>query len=350
MRLARYKPLPYEISCYYPDDSPHFIQWWYFDAEFENGYHLMGCLLPRALGYITGDGNGPDPSVLLTINTPDLLNFNSRKYYPGEFFGDTEKVLVTIGQNRMEYRDGKYHLSLHQDGLGCDLEYIPELPPWAPLPGEGGYMPTPLIWFSQMRRAKGKYFHYASMIPRGKVKGTLTLPDGIVLNVEGQGYHEQGRSNVAFQNVFTYWYWVKFYLGDWTFIFPLGESPRRTLHAKMRTLLVYHRGEPVTDIFDISGLIVKHRVKRFQYHPASGREVPREATLWARWPGLKIRIDMELYHERECFLFQPFSGPCVQQSVWMQHLMRVKVDMAWKGRPINLEGEGIFETMLTGAT
>lgn len=348
MRSTRYKVLPYEAACYHEDSSPHFLQWWYFDAEFENGYYLMASMCPRAFGIVDKDGNKPDPTVTITITDPELRNLHSRQYYPGEFSGDPDRMRVAIGQNRMECRDGRYQLLLNQDGLGCELEYIPQLPPWVPTPGRGGYMPRPLVWLSQMRWAKGIYFHYSSLIPKAKVKGKLILPDQEI-EVKGVGYHEQGRTNAPLQNVFTYWCWIRFYSGDWTFIFPLGESPRRTLNAKMRALLVYYRNEPVADIFDPTGLFLNHRVRRYELHPASGREIPVEFTFRARWPGLKLKIDMELSHERECWPFQPFDNPPPLQPVWLQHFMRYKVEMRWKGRPIVLEGQGLFENMLTGA-
>ncbi len=348
MRLTRYKVLPYEAARYQEDSSPDFLQWWYLDAEFDNGYYLMASLCNRALGIFENDGNNPDPTVTITITDPKGRNVHSRQYYPGGFSGDPERMLVTIGENRLECRDGRYQLLLNQDGYGCDLEYIPQLPPWVPTPGRGGYMPRALVWLSQMRWAKGLYFHYGSMIPKAKVKGKLILPDQDI-EVKGVGYHEQGRTNSPLQNVFTYWCWIKIYSGDWTFIFPLGESPRRTLHAKMRALLIYYRNEPVADIFDVSGLLLNHRVLRYEDHPSSGRKLPWEFTFRARAPGLKLKIEMELTHERECWHFQPFKNPPPLQPVWLQHFMKYKVDMRLKGKDIHLEGKGLFENMLTGA-
>ncbi len=348
MRATRYKLFPHHSARYRDIGSSDYLQWWYFDAEFENGYHMMAIMLPRTFGRIEDDLNGPDPGITLTITDPDYRNHHSRDFYPGEFTGDPERMLVTFGKNRMEYHEGRYRLLIHQKGIGCELEFIPRLPPWPPMPGRGGYMTSPLVWFNHMAWSRGKYFHYASLVPRGSVKGKISLPGGEV-KVEGRGYHEQGRTNTVFQNMFTYWYWTRFYLGDWTFIFPVAESPRRTLHAKMRALLIYYKEEPVADIFDVSGVFLKHRVHSYRNHPGSGRSIPQELTFLARWPGLRLKVEMDLFHERECFRYQPFTGTAPLQPVWSQHLMRVKVDMRWKGRSIELEGQGVFETMLTSA-
>lgn len=348
MRASRRWPLSHQAGRYQDDGSSDYLQWWYFDAEFENGYHVMAIMLPHTFGRIESDGNGPDPAITLTITDPDYRNHHSREYYPGELSGASDRMVVTFGRNRMEYREGRYRLFIRQEGIGCELEFLPRLPPWAPIPGRGGYMTSPLLWLSRMAWSKGRYFHYASLIPRGRVKGKLILPGG-EMEVKGRGYHEQGRTNTALPSMFTYWYWTRFYLGDWTFIFPVAESPRRTLHAKMRALLIYYKEEPVADIFDVSGIFLKHRIHDYRDHPGSGRRIPREATFWARRPGLRLRADMDLFHERVSFRYQPFTGTPPLQPLWCQHLMRVRVDMRWKGRPINLEGTGVFETMLTCA-
>ena len=209
-------------------------------------------------------------------------------------------------------------------------------------------MAAPMVWLSRMAWSRRKYFHYASMMPRGRVQGKLILPAGEV-KVKGRGYHEQGRTNLPIQEIFTYWYWTRIYLGDWTIIFPVAESPGRTLHAKMQALLIYYREEPVADIFDLSGLFLKHKVNKYRLHSPSGRHIPQEATFRARRPGFRLRIDMDLFHERECFQYQPFSGPAPLQPVWFQHLMGVKAEIMWKGHPFRLEGKGVFETMLTSA-
>jgi hypothetical protein len=334
---------------YRPDGSTDFLQWWYFDAEFASGHHMMVTLMPRTLGRIDGDDNGPDPGISLTLTGPDLKNYRSREYYPGKFHGDTERMFARFADNTVEYRDGRFHLSVLQQGIGCDLEYIPRYPPWAPLPGRGGYMARPLVCLSQRSLDRNRYFHYASMIPRGRVRGRLTLPGGAI-DVEGEGYHEQGRTNSPLHKVFTCWYWTRFFLGDWTFIFPVGESPRATLNAKMRALLVRHREQVVADLFDVTGLVLNHRVKRFVRHPESGREdLPGEAVFSARWPGFRLEAAMALFHQREYFRFSPFTSRAPGAPAWFQHLMRVKVRMRLRGKPIDLEGTGVFETMFTGA-
>ena len=208
-------------------------------------------------------------------------------------------------------------------------------------------MAPPFTWAQGL----GTYFHYASFVPRGRVTGKLYLPGapGGEVEVSGEGYHEQGRTNAPFAGIFNYWYWTRFFIGDWTFIFPVAQSPARTLHAGMRALLVYHKDECVADLFDLTGLFLHHKVLEDQsYEPAGRDDVPRRCLFTARRPGLRLRVEMNLYHQFEAICWQILADKTIPQPAWLQHVMKVCVDMRWKGKPIHLEGEGIFETMLTG--
>jgi hypothetical protein len=77
--------------------------------------------------------------------------------------------------------------------------------------------------------------------------------------------------------------------------------------------------------------------------------VPRRALFSARWPGLSLKVEMDLYHQFEAFCWTPFKGKTVRQPAWTQHVMKVDVNMRLQGQPIHLEGNGVFETMLTGS-
>ena len=166
----------------------------------------------------------------------------------------------------------------------------------------------------------------------------------------GEGYHEQGRTNARIERLFTYWYWTRFFIGEWTFIFPVASSPRRTLNATMRALLIYKNNQPIADLFDVTGLALDHRILEYQeYQPAGRTDIPRRALFTARWPGLRLRADMDLFHLLEAFRFTPFGETPPLLPAWLQHVMNVRVEMRVGGRDYVLEGEGVFETMLTGA-
>lgn len=348
MRLTRRGRVTYDDCGWRDDASPDFVQWWYFDAELEDGHRLMAILLPRAFGRVEGHENGPDPTITLTITDPAGRNHRARAFYPGRFTARVGPAAVTFGASAMSCRDGRYRLQLDQGGLACDLTYEPLLAPWAPLPGRDGRLATPLLQLAQGRWTPGAYFHYASVLPRAAVHGSVSL-SGRTTPVRGAGYHEQGRSNLPFTRLFAFWYWTRAYLGDWTIVFPVAATTRRSRNLPLRALLLAHRGEVVCDRFDPSGVLLTHRVTESWYDPRSGRDVPRVVTFAARGRGLRLELEMELRHERERFRFEAFADPTPLAPLWLQHLTAVRGRVRWRGQEHALDGEGIFETMLSGA-
>jgi hypothetical protein len=342
IREARYKVLPYDLGRYQYDGEEEFTQWWYFDAEFESGHRVMAAFFPRMLGNVDDHDAGPVPGVTLVVMDPEGNNHHSHEYFPGRFSGDPERMRGTFGDNLVEWADGRYRLRVYLGETGIELDYQPLLPPWPPLPGRRGFLAPPLMWLL----APGKYFHYASFVPRAKVEGKLFLPGGEV-EVEGTGYHEQGRTNAPLAGIFKHWYWIRLFLDDWTIIFPLTQAPGAFHTRGMRALLVYRGDECLADLIDGTRLLLDHKILEYQsYEPAGRDDVPRRGLFTARTPGLRLRVEMDLKHQLEAFCWTPFTVKPERQPAWMQHVMDVGVDIRRKGKTVHLEGEGIFETML----
>lgn len=348
MKLTRWGAVPPEPCRDLDDRSPAFTQWWYFDAEFADGHRLMAILQPRMFARVLGEENESVPGLTLVLTDPSSRNYGRRAFFPGELTQDPATGVVCFGQNRLEFSGGQCRLRLELEGVGCDLRWVPRLPPWAPLPGLRGRLAPALIALGQRRWAPSDHFEYASVIPRGHVEGTLRLGAREV-PVVGSGYHERGVSNVAMSTFFASWFWARLFVNEWTFVFPVAQAPARLLHLPLRAMLVARGEQILCDQFDATGLLLHHRVRRSERHGPSGREVPRAVSYTARLPDFRLDLDLELFHEREAFQFSAFSGPTPLQPVWLQHLARATVDLRWRGERVRLEGEAVFETMLSGS-
>ena len=350
--LRKYSaPLPYSVGKHSYDGSADYLQWWYFDAELECGHHVMMIMMPNAFGEIDDEKNGPDPGITFMIQKPDGSIINSRHFYPTTFSSDPKEMKVYFdGENSIVCENGKYRVLVNQGGIGCDLTFDPIFRPWPPFPGKDGNMFKPLLAAARREWKSDMFLNYASMIPKAHVTGKLFLSPDEEVVVKGQGYHEQGRLNSPFQKVFTYWYWTRFYLGDWTFVFPVAQAPKHAMNAVMRAVLVYHKDELVADMFDVTGVFLKHKVSSYQKDPEVGHKLPISTTFSARLPGFVMDVEMTLDQQIERFLFAPFQGSVGKTPGWYQHMMDVKANIRWKGKDYNLEGRGVFETMLTGAS
>lgn len=347
-RVDRRGSVDYQDARFQSDGTDDYLQWWYFDGDFRSGHRLMVIFLPRNFGRVHGRGNAAEPTVTMTITDPTGRNLQSQRFHLDDFDADPSRMHVRFGGSSIEYGQGQYRMVIDQDGLGCDLVYRPTVSPWAPLPGGDGYMAKALLRAAQRGGSSNDFFHYASMMPRAAIEGRLCL-DGQSIEVEGNGYHEQGRTNVGLPTVFESWYWTRFFVDDWTFIFVTSRAPRHALNAKMRALLVCRGGEVLYDIFDISGLSLGHRVHQTQTHAPSGRELPLKATCWGRRPGFRLTMDMHLEQERTSFCYDYLRQTTPLQPAWMQHFMHVDVKLTHDGRDYAFCGEGVFESMLSGA-
>lgn len=124
----------------------------------------------------------------------------------------------------------------------------------------------------------------------------------------------------------------------------------RSFGANIRCLLVYKGDELITDICDLSGIILRHKVLSYQSYPSLESMIPSKTLFSAHTPSLDLKIRMDLQAEIEFFRYKPFrSLRYSSQPAWLQHFMQVDVEMTYKNTRHRLSGKGIFETFITGA-
>jgi hypothetical protein len=138
--------LEYDYAAYAYDGSEDYFQWWYFDASFENNFHIMTMFMPWTLGKLDGDGNGPGPALTLTILGPAGLCERKRKYPPiSQFSHVAGKMDGAFGKDVVRCENGKYFISQTHGETGYELTYEPALPIWGPAPGAEGHVAWPAL-------------------------------------------------------------------------------------------------------------------------------------------------------------------------------------------------------------
>ena len=176
---------PAEDGDHYQPE-PNFIEWWYFDAAFEDGSHLVAIL----------------HSNLFTVHA-DLPAVDLR-YYPSEgpsvaaighfdraaYSASSDRCHVKIGDCLAVDEGDRYWLSLRQEPLAAELTFWPQLPGWKA--GTTHLFADP---------ASGHYFNWVVPVPRARVEGTLTVA-GHRRRVAGVGYHDHNWGNTYMSAVF----------------------------------------------------------------------------------------------------------------------------------------------------
>lgn len=188
------------------DAGPGTNEWWYFDADFEDGstaviiFHTKGgpMDLRRPLA----------PMVRITITDPSRREYREETAYEApHFVAAKDKCDVRIGPSWMRGDLYRYELHAETGALSADLEFTGVAPPWRCGTGEN--------YFDE---SLSRYFGWLAAIPCGTVTGTITY-GGRTVQVRGEGYHDHNWMNVNMASVFRYWYWGRANAGPYTAIF-----------------------------------------------------------------------------------------------------------------------------------
>jgi hypothetical protein len=144
------------------DGSKGTYEWWYFDAELDDGSKLVITFFTKPFSDLD---KGLTPQVTLEIDRPDGTSiqklFNAS---PEDFSASRDQCDVQIGSNF--FRGNLHTYAIHTDveGIQVDLQLTGEVPPWRP---ESGF------WLYGDKEEH--YFAWLPSVPQGRVHATLVL-------------------------------------------------------------------------------------------------------------------------------------------------------------------------------
>jgi len=229
----------------HPCSVPGAWEWWYFDADFENGYTVAGTF---HYGSPRPPANSDARFIEIALYDPEGNRRMIRKRYPKEQCSFSEEVCnVVIGPNYMRGNLETSHIYMSEGDHGLDLTYERIVGGYV-TPGQAepasAYPPnTPPSWIVIQTRAK--------------VTGKLTW-DGKTLDVAGIGYHDHNLESAPYgttgggglggagfggggANVF----WGKLHAGEWTVNWVCGRATRRGGHQPTGRAICYKGNEIV---------------------------------------------------------------------------------------------------------
>lgn len=175
-------------ACYKGTDFLHPLEWWYFDAVFDNNYSIEFHI---DLASIKGAGM---VAVMLNVYDDGKLIFHSREYLlPSELNASKEKPLVFISGSKViaGFIDNKgnwvFNLSTKMDGASINLKFAS----------------TTQGWKSKILNM----WWWGVIQPKAYVSGVIQVLNK-TMHVNGTGYQEH-----AWNGILPYvkgWYWGKF--------------------------------------------------------------------------------------------------------------------------------------------
>ena len=182
------------------DDSKNQFEWWYFDAELEDGslvvtyFYKVHFLKDQ---YFIG----------MNYTSPENENFFRLKYFNKDdvsFLKDSCRVIMK--KNSFIGNLKKYNVTIDPndfDNYGFSLDLKSQIKPYRPQDG--------------IINAGDDYFAWLAAVPNGNVTGTVTV-NGTEKKIKGTGYHDHNWGNTPLQKLFSSWTWFRGKAGPYTVI------------------------------------------------------------------------------------------------------------------------------------
>ena len=222
-------------SAYRPDPSPGAFNWWYGDADFDNGYMMV---ISYHFGLMRPPGDAEQRFIEFSLHDPEgNLHFLRPRFSKEECTASEEMCHVVMRHNFYRAENANYHVYFSEGELGCDLTCEPIVP---------GYQAD----LSALPGVSETYGWYMMAI-KSRVKGTITV-GGKTMDVSGYGYQEHGWDRVPMslpgvENAF----WGKIYQGDWSILWQ-GSMALGSLFVGKNNKVILESTKGTTHAFDFT--------------------------------------------------------------------------------------------------
>lgn len=208
-----------EDDALHPYDNRFYWEWWYFDAQFDDGHRCVLELQTPNLVNMLAD----ECAMLFNVYTPEGTEYNNIVPFPGSMWrASTETCDVAIGENTISGYYPEYRVSFKHENLACNLEFENLLPGWTRGTGE--------VMFGSQE--KNQVFGWVVAQPRAHVKGTLTV-DGKEHEVSGLGYHDHNWGSGFLPSYVSHWIWGRLTTDRFTMIFADISTTRKCGRVKV---------------------------------------------------------------------------------------------------------------------
>ncbi|HEY74534.1 MAG: hypothetical protein DRJ03_25410 [Chloroflexi bacterium] len=168
-----------------------FFEWWYFDAHFDNGYHLVVALHPLLFNV----SSRPAVIAVHLYGPGGWKAVEVAAFRPSETVSAVGRCDVRLGGSRAWDAGSHYSVRIEQGSIQAELEYQKEIE--GVQTGTGGLFMDP---------TNERSFHWIIPLPRARVSGYLWIDDQRIA-VSGVGYHDHNWGNLDLYQVVRRWSW-----------------------------------------------------------------------------------------------------------------------------------------------
>ena len=315
-------------------------EWWYTDAEFEDGTTVVVVFFSKFGFDIQGP---PCPTVSIDITYPDgtkTTKITSEK--KGKLIDSSNKKCdVKVKNSYLKYADGNYELLYADETIEYKAFMKSRLPMWRP---ETGHM-----FFD---KACKDYFAWLPAQPSCTIDAVLKI-DGKSINLSGTGYHDHNWGNIPMNKVMNHWYWCRANIGGYTIIASDIISEKKYGYKRTPIFMLGKDGK----IFDLD--LTKTAVKRegTYQHEVTGKFMDNHLTFIQQYDGAEYKI--EFIRNKDIVAVslleklpkaKRFAAKLIRANpTYVRILGDVRLTITKKGSEEIIEHEGLWEQMFFGS-
>jgi hypothetical protein len=313
------------------DDAIHyeptagFFEWWYFDACFDNGYHIIFELFSSMWNEVVAS-----PKAAIHVHAPHGKNITVVETYDvSQLEASGARCELRVGAHFVRESNGSYEIRWRCQDVAIELTWETQAAGW--LPGTGAL-------FSD--QTTGKHLNWVIPVPRARVNGQLHL-QGASFFVKGLGYHDHNWGNTSMNRAFSGWYWGRAFISDYTVVYAdvIAGKGDSALHVSPCLVVCGGKRILVTDtITVVPGDVVHDPILKifyprrvevfFRREDLPGRLVLQASDIWERgvFPGRMIRHPL-LRKMGEVIFWRTRGFPKLSTAVgrWMEQWVHLKV-------------------------
>ena len=232
------------------DDSKNQFEWWYFDAELDDGSLVVAYFYKVHFlkdQFFIG----------FNYTSPQKEDFFRLKYFKSnEVSFQSDSCLVMMNKNLFAGNLNKYRIALDPDdfdGFGFNLNLQSLVGPYRPQDG--------------IIKAGDDYFAWLAAVPNGDVDGTITV-NGKEKKIKGSGYHDHNWGNTPLQKLFKSWTWFRGKAGPYTVILAELNAVESRGGFDIPILFVADENQVLVDKFGNKELLTMKNNLIEDYYPS----------------------------------------------------------------------------------
>jgi hypothetical protein len=224
--------LPWEDGAR-TDGGPGTWEWWYFDANLDDGAKLVVVFYSKSF---TDIERPLAPMIRIDLDLPDGTSYNKlAEWKPEEFAASKDRCDVRIGANSFSGDLHSYKITAQIEDVAVDVSLTGEVPAWRPRTGH--------IYFGPHGEHE---FDWLPAIPKGKVQATYRV-GGTAHTASGDGYHDHNWGNAPMNSLINHWYWARGQAGPYTTIASYITAEEKYGHSEIPIFMLARGAEIVAD-------------------------------------------------------------------------------------------------------